>query len=300
MSYWLLLPALFGVLSMFMIYSYIHNHQMEILNPSTTIQVSWHKGLGDRVFILLPGMMKRADEQFKPLFNTIRKYGSIDARAYVGHGFNIDQLARSVAQLADSHVRNGKKVTIVGASIGGLVANRALRYLIDANPLLLEIIMVDTPLGIKSLKNYPNWLVFLTRIFPSAPVPNFVGNLMINKTKVGIETFTLSDKKTKYHGKSKALTSGELNYLNIHNFSTWWKQLVVIINFEPTRLKNYITMYVVCQSDFNHVVHQPFASGLWKNQIRSIILYQMPMTAHCSFDEQTTRWESAFDSMLKN
>lgn len=293
MPIWAILPALLGVSAMFMIYSYVHNHQMEIMNPSNTIQVAWIRGFGDRVFILLPGMMKRADEQFEPLFSTMRKYGSIDARAYVGHGFNLDQLARSVAQTVDSHIKKGYNVTIIGASVGGMVANRSLSYLIHGNPLNTEVIMIDTPFGVKTMKNYPNWLAFLTRVFPSAPVPNYIGNRIINKTKVGIESEANNSSISRPN-----LSQQSLDYLNIHHFSTWWKQLVVMVNAQPVMNKNYITMYVVCEGDGNHVVSQPEASRHWKSVIPTAVLYRMPLTAHCSFKEQHSRWVSLFDSML--
>lgn len=275
-----------------------YNLELEKRRPSSIIQTYWRQGPRNKVFILIPGILSRGEEQFEPLFQTFLKYGSLDVFSYVGHGFNLDQISRSVAKLIDQHIKNNKKVVLVGASLGGIVANHSLSYVINANPLNLELIMIDTPFGVETMKAFPDRLAFLTSIYPGAPIPNVFGDRLLNSMqdlpkKQYVDTPEDVDSDAYY----QEISEKAYHYLSNHRFSTWWRQLVVMVKHRPTKHSEYVMTYIRSDGQANDIVSQPLASKRWKSFYPNMTIFTLS-SAHCGFLQQKSRWVRMFDFIL--
>lgn len=275
-----------------------YNLELEKRAPSSITHTYSKQGPGNKVFVLIPGILARSEQQFEPLFQTFLKYGSVDALSYVGHGFNLDQVARSVAKVVDEHIKNGKNVVLVGASLGGLVANHSLSYVIYANPLNLEIIMIDSPYGVETMKAFPEKLAFLTKLYPGAPIPNVIGNrLLESMQELPKREYVDFPKGVNPESYYKNISKEAKRYLSHHNFSSWWRQLVAMVNVKPSRHPKYVITYIVSVGDANDVVSQPLASKRWKSLYPNMTVFKLS-SAHCGFLQQKLRWETMFNTIL--
>jgi len=273
-------------------------NQRKASNSSTTpTQVEWIYVGNDRVFLLLPGILARGREQFETQLSNIGRKGSIDVRSYVGHGFEISHVARSVARDVKMYQRCGLEVIIIGASIGGLVGLEAVRLLQSLEG--VKLIMIDSPHGVSSMRAFPDRLAILTRIFKGAPLPNFIGNRVLEKMKVGPKRDFVDfpegvDKDQHFEiVKEKALAS-----LSGHEFSMWWTQLVAMVNYRPTAaILGLDVTYVACLGEANDVVVQPLAKKKWQKVDPNLKVVEVE-AAHCGFLQQPTRWHRLFADAL--
>lgn len=297
MSFWVwLVLAVAGIFSALLIQSSI-NQRAE--SSSMAKRVEWLAGAGNRVFILLPGILARGNEQFEMLVPTFNAHGSIDFRSYTGSGFNLNRIAKLLARDVDTYSRHGYDVTLVGASIGGLVGYSTLFRLKVANASNVSLIMVDSPYGVTTMKAFPDRAAFLTRIFKGAPLPNIIGNRILNMMRVGPKReFVDIPQGVDADLYFQLIDSKAFSGLSGHKFSTWWSQLVKMVNYRPRRLiQAYDITYVTCLGAANDVVDQPRAQALWQRSIPDLRLIEIE-GAHCGFLQQSPRWVNLFADTL--
>ena len=283
-----ILFAFFVVFSLLLSFS-LYN-QRKANNSTTSTHVEWMYNGNDRVFLLLPGILARGEEQFQTLIEGFGRKGSVDIRTYVGHGFDLNRVARNVERDIEMYRRYGLEVIIIGASIGGLVGFEALKTLESLEG--VKLIMIDSPHGVSSMSAFPDRLAILTRIFKGAPLPNFIGNRVLEKMKVGPKRDYVDEDQQFEIVKEKALAS-----LSGHEFSMWWAQLVSMVNYRPTPIVGLDVTYVACLGEANDVVVQPLAHEKWKEVTKNLKVVEVE-AAHCGFLQQPTRWHRLFADAL--
>lgn len=267
---------------------------------SRAMRVGWHLGSGGRVYVLLPGILARGDEQFETLIPTLSTRGCVDVRSYTGHSFNMERVASSVARDVDAYARQGLQVTIIGASLGGLVGYESLSKLNVGCCSNVKLIMVDTPHGVETMRALPSPAAFVFRVFRGAPLPNFIGDRVLSMMRVGpkkefVDTPQGVDGNSHYELVNQKALAG----LSGHRFSTWWSQLVSMVAHRPQQpvCEAFDITYVACLGAGNDVVAQPMSVRLWQETRPNLRVIEME-GAHCGFLQQSPRWISLFTETL--
>lgn len=288
---WFLLVCVVLVLSLLAIS--LFNHRMANKAYSHASRVKWMFNGNDRVFLLLPGILGRGEEQFEPLLDGLNARGSVDVRSYSGHGFDLVRIAKTVARDVNMYHRYNIDVVIVGASIGGLVGFEALKDI--NNPDKVKLVMIDSPHGVSTMTAFPDRLAILTRIFKGAPLPNVIGNRLLEKMKVGPKRefidFPVDVDEDRHF---ETITVKALAGLSGHQFSMWWSQLVTMVHHRPTVVDDEAEIsYVACLGEANDVVTQSLARERWQETIPQLRVVEIE-AAHCGFLQQPARWNSLF------
>lgn len=105
------------------------------------------KGRGPCHFILLPGLVPDGPETFLRQAFMFSKFGTTAVFTYPYEHFNLDCIIRAIEQEISEAVAIGRRVILVGVSVGGGVAIEALRRARDdGKPLAISGLMLISPL----------------------------------------------------------------------------------------------------------------------------------------------------------
>lgn len=257
------------------------------------------KGKPGRVFILVPGILARSEQQFAPLIETLKQYGSIIHFDYQGKGFDLAVSAKTVAGIISGHTR-ANNVTVIGASLGGIVGYEAVKMLSEEDARCVSITMIDTPYGHETMAQFPSWLSWIFKLFPSSPLPEALGNFILMKGRQGpkvrnIELPAGVDK----NAYIKQVQDTAMENLSGHSFLRYYEMLKALVTHVPkSGLGQVKATYVACISPENDVVEQPLAMEQWLLKIPAARPSIMEGATHCGFLEQAPSWQEHFNKLF--
>lgn len=266
---------------------------------------------------VLPGLLGYGDKQIEPLRETLvsMQYRIIPI-SYVETAWKPELIAAEVAALIKTSVMYGRRPTIFGVSLGGLLAGMIARRLTNTELKQLTVIAVDSPYGVKTLKALSRVpavgrLVFgggLYGVLKGKP-----GNALLNKMRqppkpefIEVPGHITSDEERELYKRS--VMNAALEGLADHSWETWGGQLDWMVSSQTdlSALKSAKrVLYIQCRpldeqdpmTPNNNVVVQPLAMQTWQSHLPGLETVTVP-TDHCAFLEASVTWNKVIRDNL--
>jgi pimeloyl-ACP methyl ester carboxylesterase len=260
----------------------------------------------DHDIYCLPGILARAEEQFGPVAEVISRAGTLRYIAYQGDHFDAPSVQTAVATAVRESLAQGRKVTLIGASLGGMMVTWVVALLrherVDLSR--LRIIIVDAPAGVATMKEVPSgagWFVSGVTKGKLSPSLNakFGKNLLAKMVKPPrLENIDVPDGEDPAAYKQRIIDESMAGMAG-HKLTMYWSQLGWMTghggnNLPLAALDHVEAIYVACVGP-NETIKQPATADVWWPHVDEV--YNVP-TAHCAFREQQPVFVKAFEELL--
>lgn len=266
--------------------------------------------------VFLPGILARGPQQAEPLLDSMRARGDVYCLTYTGFVLDEERVVGETDALMRSLIDEGMSVTLVGASMGGMLAVKVVRRLRERGcdeP--IKLVAIDSPTGGTTMTQLPQWklpawLVSALCWFQPSVVTSVVARLPMRMMLVSPKDENII--------LPYASTSDEMRRIfrwNIkqqakeglvgHRFSMYWSQIrwMLLAGAEGLpyeALDGTAVTYMRCilrRTGDNDVVRQPQASEAWKRHVPSLEIIEVDST-HCGFVERKSVWVETFGCAL--
>lgn len=277
--------------------------------------------------VWFPGILARTKDQLVPIERTLGRYGALTGIDYSGQVLKLSEVVPQVAHLIRYQLQAGKTVIVDGASMGGMVAIEAIKYLrndLKVSDLSgLKMLPIDMPDGVSSFsqvpdrilnfKHFENWVAPIFKIVYPGPLFNAtVGRLVMHMMRVPPkeENIVVPDAATRKRlaGREvseaeyrEAVKTGAMVGLSGHLFSMWWSQLAVMVllgkrGLAYDALEGIESLYVACvpEGANNETIVQPATLLRVQAGVPDMPLLKVN-SQHCGFLESYPQWEIAFN-----
>lgn len=277
----------------------LHNRWLRRkISATDGLHIPMVQGKEGHTFILVPGILARSDEQFQSLVPTFKEMGSVTFLDYQGRGYDLNRATQQLMAAVKYYLKSGR-VTIVGASLGGYATFNVLKAFQGDDRVSGQ--MIDTPYGVETLTAMPNRLSWIFKIFPSAPLPEFLGNrlLMMMRVPPKNENIVVPE-GVNAEEYQKLIIEQAMTNLSGHSFVRYWEQLAMMVKMRPQPIGESLNMtYVMCNGEGNDVVVQPMAASRWSRVIPNLQISAVH-GVHCGFLEQAPFWAQLFKGLPAN
>jgi pimeloyl-ACP methyl ester carboxylesterase len=256
----------------------------------------------------LSGILQWPEDQFRPLLEVISKVGVFCPVHYRGDHFHLETTMESTVLDIFTSLNSGRRVTLIGASFGGMVIPWLLQRLRDGfgiDPSRVRVIIVDAPTGAETMKELPTWAAplvsWLTQFRLSPQINAGLGAFVLSKMVKGprSENIAVPEDVEDEAAYKQSVINEALTGLMGHKFTMYWSQLGWMSGRGGRELPYHIldgidATYVACIGP-NETVRQPLAVDAWQAHVYSIVEMD---TAHCAFLEQKPAFVELFRELL--
>lgn len=258
-----------------------------------------------RDVVFLPGILAHGAVQASPIVLELGMVGDVYTCDY-DLKFDGGTAAETTADFVEESVGAGREVVLFGTSLGGQLALDACRLLPLGVRRYVHSIMVDTPAGLTTMRDVPEWAVthgVADALFglPLGPL----GRLKVPVTESGLpkdenivlpEEFNDLDTVSGLNRANAYLTEvHEAARLGLsgHRVGTWQRQLryMAQLNLSQgfTNSAGLASLsYIACTGD-NTTVRQPEAAQAWHQATWRCKVFEVA-TAHAAFLEARPVW----------
>lgn len=246
--------------------------------PTVSFSQSTSSANHDRLIVFLPGAQASGSTMVVELLPVFRTYGDTMVVDYNPQRFNVTKVVEAVLQRAPPY----RHITLIGASMGGMVASDIIHALPPNKR--VDLILVDAPTGAGDL--FQGNLTGIVGDIPFGPMSNHLLARTVWKF-----VFHPADLSTIHPRGLKDLHALWASYAN-YPLSGYADQLAYIAHHPTlTPLRNVRAVYV--KSTRDTVVRQTAY-----NQWQPFIIGRFPLiridSTHISFLDEPDRWEAAF------
>lgn len=269
--------------------------------------------------ICLPGILARAEEQFRPLNPVFEESGAnLSFFDFDPARFNAEAEVRGIAGLVRSRHHGGAPVTLLCASLSGMLAPFVVRQLAADKPQdWLKVIIVDAPTGADTMCAVPTWG---TGIFNRDLKPSFengrVAKLVMKQFSKGLpkdEFITTPDAVTRHQLAGHEVAESDwaqwvkdeaASALTGHRFLAWYEQIGWMIDVGKSGqlagacafLHGLDVTYLACTAG-NDVVEQMTAAKLWQTYVPTMTVDTVD-ASHCGFLQNQPECAQALRQLL--
>lgn len=298
----LILAVLFVVLWLMSRYHARSGQKTILFVESVGQSVEVREGDPKVLVVYLPPALSRARQSLEDaeILGVIRRTGEV-LLVDVSGVYVPETIARKLREIVSE--KRPDVVKIIGAGVGGLTANILASMLVTTTSTrpVVELVLVDAPLGVSTLRWVPKWLF---RVFPGSPLPKRLGNWVLDRwatrlPEEGVEIPSWwSGTRERWIEEVRRMYRSNRSG---HDLALLWGQIMAVMVFEPWPVEVAPTMYVACMSR-NYVVTQPLAASSWRNAMtldgHLFVIREVAGCGHCDYLSKPERWKGVFEELF--
>lgn len=262
--------------------------------------------------ILIPGILARVQEQFEPVLPALAHGAAVVGYTYPGRYFDPVQIATELANAVSEYFCLGwKRVTLVGASLGGRLIPDVLERMLDtrlhvSHMTQLRCVLVDAPYDGESLAAIPEIALPLARLAlkftPSTQANDGYGKWLMNRLFNDLpkdDAIVVPNDEIDAAAYRHRIKQTAARNLAGHDFAQLYTQLrYMATTSKMAHLLDRVerSHYVECTRR-NVTIRQPQAVTAYREAAAKLHV-QTVETAHCAFLEAQPVWNQAFATIL--
>lgn len=269
------------------------------LMPSGDVKFNQFEATTDAkdLIVHLPGILSHGTTSFLPadgsttdpagVMGALRAYGDVWAASYVGRNFDPRQIARRTAETIrwapHSHV------TVIGSSMGGLLAVDALRRMVGVRQ-SLRLVLVDTPFAAADLMGGGNIVAPLLNLTRLGQVRRF--------HDMAIKGVPPKDSEIQDGLDTRLVKEVAVQRMQGFTLGMWMQQLAYMASWRYPSDGPYAPRahYVACTLG-NITVRQPQAESHWVGA-QPLLRSHDVKSPHCGYLQQPAEFIRAFRKIL--
>lgn len=280
----------------------------------------------DSVIVCLPGILARCEEQHRPLW--LERYGEVKYLDYATSAFVPEPVIANAVSTVKSFARVGRKVCLLGSSLGGNVAAFATQQLRQDCPDLndwFSAILVDAPAGSRTFtaaQSVPPGLITSAAgtvifsviggvsLFVSRQGPGLPKDEYITRPSADVMDYLAGRRDFTDEAWRQWVKQTAKQFLTGHSGKAWAEQLRWMTNVyedgsldaAASSMKGLSVTYIQCTYG-NDVVTQPQAQQWWLERLGSVVQGGMPAwrtveAPHCGYLQMQAEFELKIAPLL--